>query len=329
MKALAVALVCAAGTAHADVDLGHGLSLGGDYVAEGWATTRGDTAALGHVDLSATLDTHAAGLPNDGQIYVLAQNNHGDALNDIVGSATQISNLEAAPYTQITELFVEQHAGPVVVRVGKQDANRDFGTPRFGGNFINNNFGMFPTAPLPSYPTTDLGAMAGVTAGDFTARAAAYDGDPGRIYAGVVAGTVHFNERDNGTTSIGGFEQSGTAGFFVQTDERFFTHRAADDPTGVTAIFRFAWTQADKTQISRYGGGSIAYHGLGSRHDDTVGVGAGTFTVDHDYEWFVETFYKWRINEHASVQPDVEVYAHPSGDRASVLIAGVRVKVKL
>src|SRR5262249_57890491 len=83
--------------------------------------------------------------------------------------------------TQLTELFVEQSAAGdrVRIRVGKQDANRDWGTPRFGGNFINNNSGMFPTAPLPSYPTTGLGLALAVQALPWlVGKAGLFYGDP-------------------------------------------------------------------------------------------------------------------------------------------------------
>src|SRR5262249_34903236 len=148
-----------------------------------------------------------------------------------------------------------------------QDANRDFGTPRFGGNFINNNFGMYPTAPLPSYPTTGLGAiLAAQPAAWLTGKAGIYEGNPevgglglttafrsggGYTLVGGAAATHHFGPagRDGGTTSAGVWWQSGEftelgavgaampptfdsdAGWFVQNDERIYLHPGdPDDP---------------------------------------------------------------------------------------------------
>src|SRR5215510_3015670 len=92
-------------------------------------TARGETAALGHVDAAVTLDSHKLGLWDGGTLYVLGQNNHGSGINGHVGSAAGVSNLETDPYTQLTEFFVEQTwlDGRIKVRIGKQDANRDFG----------------------------------------------------------------------------------------------------------------------------------------------------------------------------------------------------------
>lgn len=338
-------------------------------------TARGDTAVLGHVDAALTLDTHKLGLWDGGTFYILGQNNHGSEPNSHVGSAVGVSNLEAEPYTQLTELFLEQTLfGRVLrIRIGKQDANRDFGTPRFGGNFINNNFGMFPNAPLVSYPTTGLGAVVIVTPLPWlVTKAAIYENSPGvgglglttafdgdgYSLAASAAVSHHFGAagRDGGTTSLGGWRQTGTfpelddgpgdmpevfgsdEGWFVQHDERIYLHPdTPDDPRGLTAIARYSWARPDRSAFGRYAGGSLAWHGLGPRDNDTVGIGGGTFTVTQPLggsrgplsESFVEAFYKLRFTAFASVQPDVQWFHHPGGDGRDVLTAGLRLKLKL
>ena len=366
MRALAVLALVS--TAHADPLSGdwggvrsdladRGLTFDLDYAAEAFTAHR-HVAMLGHVDAAVTFDH----LWDGARLYALGQNNHGDNIGDRVGSATQISNLEAPAYTQLSELFLEQALGAEAsLRVGKQDANRDFGTPRFGGNFINNNFGMFPTSPLPSYPTNGLGASLGVAHAWLAARAAVYEGSPqvggfgldtafkahaGYMLAGLVSATTPFGARDTGTQSVGVWRQQADlpavdgssrtfahdAGFYVQLDERFYRSVDTKDESGLTVILRFSWAQADRTDISRYLGGSVAYHGLGARRDDTVGIGAGYFTVAQPVdgsEEFVELFYKWRMTPYASLQPDLQLYRHPGGDGRDALLIGTRLKVKI
>ncbi|HEX7841855.1 MAG TPA: carbohydrate porin [Kofleriaceae bacterium] len=277
-------------------------------------TARGEASALGHVDAALTLDSGKLGLWDGGTLYVLGQNNHGSGINDTVGSAQPVTNLEAAPYTQLTELFFEQALGDRLrLRIGKQDANRDFGTPRFGGNFINNNFGMFPTAPLPSYPTTGLGALvAGQPTPWLTGKLAVFEGSPeigglglttafrsgaGSILAGAVAATHRFGsaDRDGGTTSFGAWRQAGDimevgvaaprtfdsdAGWFVQNDERIYLHPSdPGDPRGLTVIVRVSGSQSDRNAVTRYAGASAAWHGVGPRHNDTTGIGFGYLRV--------------------------------------------------
>ncbi|HEY0189573.1 MAG TPA: carbohydrate porin [Kofleriaceae bacterium] len=338
-------------------------------------TAHGHVAALGHVDAALTLDTEKLGLWHGGTIYVIGQNNHGSVLNerDHIDSAIGVSNLEAEPYTQLTELFFEQSLFDdlVKLRIGKQDANRDFGTPRFGGNLINNNFGMFPNTPLPSYPTTGLGAIVIVQPVKWlVGKAGIYEGSPevgglgldtafrdgaGATAAALIAVTHQYgpDHRDGGTTSIGAWSQSDddnammiadparyhdNAGFFVQNDERIYLHpEDAKDPRGLTVIARYSGARHDRSSFPDYWGGSIAWHGVGSRHNDTTGAGFGYFTIAQQVggtpgrgsEWFAEGFYKLRLTNFLSLQPDVQWFAHPGGDRRDTLVGGVRLKTKL
>jgi porin len=292
----------------------HGVTIDVLYASDVF-TARGEGSVLGHVDAALTLDSHKLGGWDGGTLYLLGQNNHGSGINDHVGSAQPVTNLEATPYTQLTELFYEQAVldGRLRIRIGKQDANRDFGTPRFGGNFINNNFGMFPNSPLPTYPTTGLGTV--VIAQPLpwlTGKLGIYEGSPqvgglglttafeaggGYTLASSVAVTHRFGPggRDGGTTSLGAWRQSddvsevgvpdpqmfdSNAGWFVQNDERIYLHpEDPADPRGLTVILRYSWARPDRSAIPHYIGGSAAWHGIGPRDNDTAGIGAGYFTI--------------------------------------------------
>ena len=334
----------------------HGVDLDLIYTVEAFDDVGDDATVLGHVDAALTLDTEKLGLWPGGTLYTLVQNGHGDGINTVVGSATAISNLEAPAFTQLTELFYEQSlAGDMIVlRAGKQDANRDFGTPRYAGNFINGTLGMFPNALLPSFPTTGLGAFArakpvpwlkvsgGVYEGSPEIESfgvdTAFDGG-GYVGVGGAAVTGHFgpSHRHEATTSAGAWHRAGEMpdveandGFFVQTDEHLFAHpNDPKDNSGLTVILRFSYARADRSAISRYVGGSASWYGLGFRHDDTVGVAAGYLTLDGGSEWFIDATYKWRLTRFFSLQPDVEFYRHPSGTNGDAVLVGARIKVKL
>ncbi len=352
----------------------HGVTVDLSYSVELFLQTsrlvRGEqgVAVLGHADAALTVETEKLGLWRGGKLYVLGQSTHGVGINTFVGSATSVSNLEAEePFTQLTELFYEHSLfdDRLVMRVGKQDANRDFGTPRYGGNFLNNNFGMYPTTPLPSYPTTGLGAVLVVKPLSWlSVKAAVYEGSPAVGSFGIdsalaegagvtaVAGLAadhRFGEahRSGGTTSLGVWHRWGELpavgespdaetfstswGLFVQNDEQLFAHpEDAKNASGLTLITRFAWSQPDRTEIALYGGASLAWHGLGPRDNDTVGIGFGAFTVaGRGVESFVEAFYKLRLTNFFSLQPDVMFYRRPGGDGPNALVCGVRAKVKL
>lgn len=335
----------------------------------------GDPTALvnGHLDVAVTLDSEGLGLWKGGKLYVLGQNNHGPGINQAVGSVTEISNIEAAPYTQLGEFFFEQNLFDVVrFRLGKQDANREFGTPRFGGNFINNNFGMLPSSPLPSYPTNGLGAVVVATPFPFLAvKAALFEGKPQVGSVGFDSAFVkdagHFaiaavnvmhrygaEGRSNGTSSLAVYRQQGQFeelnpvgevprvfselwGVFAQHDERIYLNDDLSDPRCFTIIPRFGWAQPDRFNMSLYLGLSVAFHGMGMREDDTVGIGVGGFTVNRQAngtpgqgsELFVELFYKWRFTKFMSLQPDLQYYRRPGGDGRDAVLVGTRLKFKL
>jgi len=333
----------------------------------------------GHFDLAVTVDTEALGLWPGGRFYVLGQNNHGVGINAYIGSATEISNIESRPYFQLGEFFFEQVLfGWLRFRLGKQDTNRDFGTPRFGGNFINNNFGMLPSSPLPSYPTNGLGALVVVQpVWWLQLKASIFEGRPqisslgfdsafaknaGFFLINSVNVTHHYglHDKHQGTSSVGFYRQQGTFtevqpnaedgidlpaprtfneswGFYVQNDERFYLHPEDEtDPTSVNVIARIGWSQPDRNNISLFGSVSVAYHGLGPRKDDTIGVGFGGFSVNQQVngtpgrgqEWFVEVFYKWRMTRFMSLQPDLQYIRSPGGDGRDALLVGTRLKFK-
>ena len=295
---------------------GRGVTVDVIYASDVF-TARGRAAVLGHVDAALTLDSRKLGLWDGGMLYVLASNNHGHGINNTVWSEQPVTNLEAAPYTQLTELFIEQRAldDRLRVRIGKQDAAREFGTPRLGGNFLNGSFGMYPTAPLPAYPATGLGAIVEARPVAWLAgKLAIYEGRPltgglgltraftpggGYTLVGGTAATHRVGPgRDGGTTSAGVWRQSGVfsdvgaapgteprmfdgdTGWFVQHDERIYLDPDdRSDPRGLTVILRVSWAQPDRTVIARYAGGSAAWHGIGPRQGDAAGIGAGTLRI--------------------------------------------------
>lgn len=354
----------------------HGLTIDLAYTAETFvssarlATDRRSVALLGHIDAALTLDTKLMGLWRGGKLYVLGQHNHGTSINDLVGSITEISSLEAPPYTQLTELFYEQvlFGDLIRIRLGKQDANRDFGTPRFGGNFLNNNFGMLPTAPLPSYPTTGLGVTLAVQPTWWLAlKAAIYEGSPqvgslgfdsalvenaGLTGVGGITVAHRFgpNGAQGGTAMVGAWLQTGeidgvgvpapqmfgnNVGVMVQLEEHLLLDPSDPQATsGLNVAARVGWAQPDRNEIPLYVGAALAWHGLGQRRDnDTVGLGFGYLQVNpaagQGFETFVEVFYKARLTKFLSLQPDAQVYVHPGGDAPTTLILGLRVKLKL
>ncbi|HEY4219730.1 MAG TPA: hypothetical protein VGO62_00275, partial [Myxococcota bacterium] len=88
----------------------HGVSVDAIATVEAFddVTAQASYTLLAHGDLALTLDSKKLGLWDGTTLYALGQGSIGSGINDYVGSATSISNLEAPAYLQLTELFVQQ-----------------------------------------------------------------------------------------------------------------------------------------------------------------------------------------------------------------------------
>ncbi|APR80401.1 Carbohydrate-selective porin [Minicystis rosea] len=306
----------------------HGLTIDLSYTGEAFGNVHGGLSIRpagsykGHVDLGLTFDTEKAGLWPGGKLFVLGQNEHGGGFTDrYVGAIQTVSNLDTgaanpAVITQLAELWYEQtlFQGLLLLRFGKQDSNRDFGAPRYGGNFVNNAFGAFPNVPMPSFPTPGLGGVIVVEPSKYVVlRAGAYEGQPqigsfgfdSAAAPGAGAFTMasvairHFfgvDQKHGGVTNVAAWHHSGlfpriarnpdprdlagTTGVTLMHDERIYASPKDKDSTaGLHVFVRMSFAEPSRNNDDRYVGGGIAYHGFPWRENDTVGVGFGSMHI--------------------------------------------------
>lgn len=327
---------------------------------------------LGHGDLALTFDTSKRLFPG-GKLYALFQGSHGRGLSPELGVGQTLSNLETDEFVGVSELFYEQSllGERLTLRLGKQDSNRDFGAPRYGGNFINDGFGAFPTVPDPTYPTTGWGFTAlGAPLPWLQVKAAVYEGDPVGVFGfglpsalegghgwhaiGAVQAKHELSEGSgvSGTTQLGAWHQrlptsevpnpaitppdSANGGFFFHDERIRWNPADPNDPRGLALSVRAAMAQRSVIDPWLYTGSSVAWHGLGPRMDDTVGIGHGTLTYGDlsgpnagRTELVVEAFYKWRATPWLSLQPDFQYVRSPGGNVGDALVGALRVKLKL
>jgi porin len=123
-----------------------------------------------------------------GELYVHAFEIHGRGLsaNNLGNNFNTASSIEASRTARLYELWYEQHIGDVLrVRIGQQNADRDFLVSTIAGSFVNNTFGWpaLPSAALPSggpaYPlATPAVRLRADVSDELTLFAAAFNGDP-------------------------------------------------------------------------------------------------------------------------------------------------------
>jgi porin len=300
----------------------------------------------GNLDLVLALDTEKAELWPGGNVLVYGQDGHGGGVSrpDFV---MPVSNYEAPDFSQLSELWLYQELPHgVAFRVGKQDANRDFAAPRFGGNFVNSSFGVLPTTPLPSYPAPALGAALFVSATEWLGlRGGLYEGDSriqsvgGRTFdrgsGGFVIGAVHVDVGEVGKRDVivqaGGWHHTGldrTGTFGIVDYFLPLVSGSAGEHRSMQLFVRGDLEpDAASPDAKGYVGGGFTVHGfrlLGVK--DTVGLGFGWVSVAGHDQGFIETFFKWRPVNWFSIEPDLQVYF--VGDDPHV-VSGLRCRVKL
>lgn len=334
----------------------HGVSIDLDYTTDVIAALTGERFAAyhGNVDLMLTLDSGKLGLWPGGTLFVYGQNVHGNGISERLGALMPVSNLEAPPFTQLSELWYEQRlfSERLRLRAGKQDANRDFAAPRFPGNFVHSSFGAPPTIPMPTFPAPGLGVLTylevapwlELRAGGYDASpelesfgiSSAFDGGPFLIASATTQHEV-LGLSDAALYSAGAWYRARTPEAPSHTEGTYATAdvlwSVGPGKNTLQTFVRAGWASPEESAITLYLGGGITYHAL--RGHDTVGLGGGHVRARDEAdttdltESFLELFYKARLTPWFSIEPDLQLLFGPGGGERTVLVGDVRARLKL
>jgi porin len=285
----------------------------------GGLNTKDALTYIGSIDLVFNTDLEKLVGWKGGRFFFFGENVHGRTLTpEDIGDFEFYDEFEPAPrnapFTQVTEYWLEQKVGDkLTLKLGKQDANRDFIFPEFGVDFINSSFSLIPTILPPTYPNTALGVAAFYQASDLLMlRAAVYDG---AFYAGQTQGGGqwgfvslghygamslyeaqfrpqwrdgqlpgnyrfggwHHTHRFPSTASPGQFKQ-GNFGLYVSCDQMLYRENPSDDGDlqGLGCFVQYGYAPYDRTTLEDYVGGGLLYDGpFRGRDEDTVGLAVG------------------------------------------------------
>lgn len=246
-----------------------------------------------------------------GTLFASFESKNGRDGSELAGDLQAFSNIDGPDFTQISEVWWEQYVLDEAVRfkIGKVDANSEFATVDYGGDFLNSSMGYSPTIfTLPSYPDPatsvnvfvhpapnaylgvgyyDGAGQEGVRTGGrgpstffgepsdgfWIAEAGVRwnegDTNPGRVAAGFWAHTGTFDRFDGGT-------ESGTEGWYLTLDQFVWREHPeeADDEQGIAAFAQWGLADGDVSEIDTHLGGGVVWRGaIVTRDDDTLGLG--------------------------------------------------------
>lgn len=296
--------------------LGPKQSVTGEYIytgevfnnAHGGIKTSGATAYRGNIDIVFSIDMNEAVGIEGGTFFIYGENNHGRSITtDYVGDYQTLSNLDADPFTQISEYWWMQEfgEGDVWFKIGKQDANADFCALDLAGDFVGSSFGVIPNVPMPTFPTPGMGIAGFARWSDsLLLKGGIYDGNPrGGTWGlnelgkyghfaifeaaweprfgaeGQLTGVYRFGAwRHSGEVEHvdgSGETRQGNHGFYMAFDQLVF--REGNDPEtdqGLGLFFQLGWAPEQYNEINRYYGCGLNYKGFfEGRDEDYIGLG--------------------------------------------------------
>jgi porin len=339
-----------------------GLSVELVYTSDFFANTRGGMRTngareyRGDVSLYLELDTKAAGLWENGTFFVHLQEQHGHGITDkYVGDFQVLSNIDADDFKQVSEFwyrhtFFDQR---VWLKLGKQEANEDFGWNGYGGEFLQSSPGFSPTIPLATFPDQDWGVVLGIEPAEwFSINVGMYQGRPdgGRSIGAtlddlhgpmvLVEPAFHYEvagypgclrvgnwwngdrfdkfDKDDPTPSTIGESH----GWYVTFDQEVWSENPETDgdEQGIGLFAQYGWAPEDRSEATEYVGGGIQWTGpLPDRDNDVLGLGAfhvffsDEADFEEDRETAFELFYKAQVCGWLILRPDIQYIANPGG----------------
>jgi porin len=318
-------------------------------------------------NLGVTLDTEKAGLWKGGKFYALYQKKTGYGISGpngdsgVMGDWMGLDGWDWRQMSQMSEYWYQQELFDKKLRmkVGKQDANCDFGYLNSGWNFMNTAFSVNPTTPMPTYPDQAFGFMAEINPKEWLSiRNGTYSrySNPFNISEIEVKSNI---KKKPGRYMVGAWEMSDTTGMSVATGvdpsagtiynnfnrnfggyvgfEQMVYKEKLDDDNDLQGLIVFGqagMSPSNKNDMSKYLGGGINYVGpIKNRDKDILGIGVasgnfasrlGDITGQVGSETVVECFYRAQITPWAYLQPDVQFIMNPSGMYGNSVAFGVR-----
>lgn len=294
----------------------HGVAFEGSVtsdlsrVLDGGLEERGAGRAL--FDLALRVDLERLGGLEGVTAFADFQALVGDNGSEDVGDIQGYSSIDARELAQLSELWLEVvlFEDRLRIKVGKVDANTEFGFAENAAAFLQSSMGMSPTTPMPTYPdpassvTVFLSPVSWAYAGVGVYDGASYRGvhtgscGPRTALTGHVelftigeAG-MRWGEDGMGRLALGGWyldggfdvtsangafeHHHGTRGAYAVLDQRLWKELdEPGDPQGLVAFGMWGWTEPSTSPIEAHLGGGLAWRGpIAGRDEDELGVGA-------------------------------------------------------
>lgn len=326
--ALAASIFAACGTAAADEEKTHLLSLQAAYTADMWTVVDGGLqdggAYLDNLDLQLALDLDQAFGWSGAQAFVYGLYNDGHSISERVGDIQGISNNETGvEAVRLLEAWIDQSFADDdgSLRVGLYNVTTEFDAGEVRALFLNPSHGTGPDLSQsgqngPSaFPVTSLGARLNWNLdGGIYARAAILDGVPGdpahpkrtTVDLGSGDGMLLLAEiglaQEERLWSLGGWTYTAEFpdlaapathrdnwGAYAAIEERLLSREQGHD-FDLAGSLRMGIANDDINPLSSYVGASLVATGLiPCRVDDQLGLGLAIANTGDEFRALIAT----------------------------------------
>jgi len=336
---------------------GANAGIGWQFVYTGEATAKvtGGGAASGanyrgDASLYMNLDTQAAKWWRGGSFVLHLQSQHGATVSDRLGDFHCCSNVTGADFAQLGQFYYRHDfAGGHWLKVGKQEANDDFGGSDYTAVCLNSSAAFLPLMPLPSSPDQAWGISGGVqlqrnvtvNAGAFRDRFGHQPvyfvqpnlkyrlaGHHGDLRAGWWWDTNNYASVDTVTPRTYG----GSYGYYATLNQEIA--RVSDDPEdarGLGFFAHLAWAPRNRSTVRTGWSAGLQWTGpLPSRPDDSFAVAVYQVGFDtraalpFSTETAIEGLYSAQVLPWLVAKGGVQYIAHPGGVGPDAVVLGAR-----
>ncbi len=308
------------------------------YNALGGLKKGGGFMGMGNIMIS--FNTEKAHWWKGGSFYINGSSIHGKSLTEnSLGDLQVASNIDAGERAYLHELWFHQQLGSMSsFTLGLQDLNAEFMVSEGAGEFVNSSFGV-PSViatgiPVPIFPLTGLGVAARWEFSDrVTVQTALFDGAQTDFDDNPHNLTWSLG-RGDGLLSMTEIHLNGRykwGAYYHSADDNYGLYLLGDQPVGerLSLFGQLALAPKSKNDNHYYLGAGANYT-LGERSTAGLAVAhAGLHTAEYKHETAFELYYKYALNGHITLQPDIQYILRPSGTLADACVGILRVSITL
>jgi porin len=337
----------------------HGLGLDVAYTGEvernlnpGLVNGRKESIYHENLDLTATLDSEAAGLWSGGTFFLYGLYNHGGFPSaDVIGDLQTASNIEAArnQFIVYQAWYQQQFAsGAASWLAGLHNMNSDFYVSDIASLFINSSFGIGPelsrNVPASIFSKAGLGLRLKYAPQDtWFVQAGIYDGDPTTRRLSSSEGYMLIAEAGvrpewGGAYKLGVWRHSANKAFAGQTfSGDYGLYGIVDQPllsfaggAELDGFLQLGWVPKQRNEVHRYVGAGLRVDGMiPLRSDDALGLAVANAYTRTGTEHSIELTWRAPLLRGLVLQPSMQWIMNPGGNAAASTIRVVLLRFKV